>query len=85
MKVLLFAKVSPLHGTTKVIDIYNNLVAIVDAYGGFEKCACIGIDGTRVTTGRRNRLVGILKDLVCAAQHFIALFTKKEYVQNFAL
>ena len=28
----------PLHGTTKGIYIYNNLVAIFDAYIGFETC-----------------------------------------------
>ena len=38
-KVLL--KLSSFYSATKNMDIYSNLVAIVDDYGGFEKCACL--------------------------------------------
>jgi len=55
-------KASPLHGSRKGIDIYNRLMTIIDAYGGFEKCACVVTDGARAMTGRRNGLVAILKD-----------------------
>ena len=37
---------------TKNIDIYSNLVAIVNDYGGSEKCACIVTDGVSTMTGR---------------------------------
>lgn len=50
-------KTVPLHGTTKGLDIYNSLASIVDAYGGFEKCASVATDGARAMTGRRNGLV----------------------------
>ena len=61
-KNLLLAKIFPLHGSTKVIDIYNNLFTLVDAYGSFEKYACIVIDSARAMIGQRNGLVGIPKD-----------------------
>ncbi|XP_076817402.1 general transcription factor II-I repeat domain-containing protein 2-like [Clavelina lepadiformis] len=66
-------KISPLRGTTKGIDIYNSLASVVDAYGGFEKCACVVTDGARAMTGRKRGLVGILKDhgVNCPTLHCI--------------
>ena len=55
-------KVFPLDGNTKGIDIYNNLVAIVNAYRDFEKCVCIATDCATAITRQKNGLVGILKD-----------------------
>ena len=43
--------ISLLHGATKGIDIYSNLIAIIDAYEGLQKCACIVTDGARSITG----------------------------------
>ncbi|XP_076804676.1 general transcription factor II-I repeat domain-containing protein 2-like [Clavelina lepadiformis] len=65
--------ISPLRGTTKGIDIYNSLASVVDAYGGFEKCACVVTDGARAMTGRKRGLVGILKDhgVNCPTLHCI--------------
>ena len=50
---------------TKNIDIYSNLVAIIDDYEGSEKCACIVTDDASTMTGRQNGLISILKDVVC--------------------
>ena len=50
--ILPFAKVSPLYETAEGINIYNNLVAIIDAGGYFKKCTCIKINGARAITGR---------------------------------
>ena len=76
-------KVFPLYGNTKGINIYNvAIVAIVDAYKDFEKCACIVADGSRAMIGNKNGLLGILKDcgVHCPAFHCIiykeALCTK---------
>ena len=41
----------PLHGTTKGSDIYNSLVSVVIAYGGFEKCSSVATDGAPAMVG----------------------------------
>ena len=85
-------KVFALHRTTKGIDIrINNLIAVIDAYGGFKICACIVIDDAREKTGQRNRLVGILKD--CGVHcptfpciiHQEALCTKLLHMSDFMI
>ena len=51
----------PLHGTAKGSDIYNSLVSVANAYGGFEKCSSVVTDGAPAMVGRKTGLVGLLK------------------------
>ena len=53
-----------LYGTTKGSDIYNSLVSVVNAYGGFEKCSSVVTDGAPAMVGRKTGLVGLLKSKV---------------------
>ena len=50
----------PLHGTAKGSDIYNSLVSVANAYGGFEKCSSVVTDGAPAMVGRKTGLVGLL-------------------------
>ena len=74
-------------GLQKVLT-YSNCLAIVDAYGGFEKCAYMVIDGVQAMTGKTNGLVGILKDcgVDCPTFHCIiqhkALCSRFLYTSN---
>ena len=63
----------PLHGTTKGSDIYNSLVSVVNAYGGFEKCSSVVTDGAPAMVGRKTGLVGLLKSngVNCSTFHCI--------------
>ena len=63
----------PLHGTTKDSDIYNSLVSVVNAYGGFEKCSSIVTYGAPAIVGRKTGLVGLLKSngVNCPTFHYI--------------
>ena len=55
-------KLSSLHGSKKGIDICNNIVSLVNDYGGFEKCANVVTGCARAMVGRRSGLIGILKE-----------------------
>ena len=57
----LFKTCSP-YGFAKGIDIFNNLVSVIESYEGFEKCESVVTDGARAMTGQGIGLAGILKN-----------------------
>jgi hypothetical protein len=47
--------------TQKELIFMNQLKKTVQKFGGFHKCSCIVTDGAKATTGKQNRLAGLLR------------------------
>ena len=55
-------KTCQLYGSAKGIQVFNNLVSVIESFGGFEKCECVVTDGAGAMTGQGIGLAGIPKN-----------------------
>ena len=66
-------KMCSLNEDTRGSNNYAALESVIDDYGGYKKCSCVVIDGTKAMTGNNTGLVGLLKKncVNCTTLHCI--------------